>query len=127
MFYEWLSGFADEYQVFNLFNYISFRTGGATMTSMIIAFVFGPRLIRVLRMKQGKGQPIREDGPESHILAKAGTPTMGGVLILGALTFSTLLWARLDNPYVWMVLFVTLSFGAIGFADDYAKVSKNNI
>ena len=126
MFYEWLSGFADEYQVFNLFNYISFRTGGATMTSMLIAFIFGPRLIRVLRMKQGKGQPIREDGPESHIIQKAGTPTMGGLLILVSMVVSVLLWGDLHNPYLWIVLFVTMSFGVIGFIDDYLKVSRQN-
>lgn len=126
MFYEWLSGLADEYQVFNLFNYISFRTGGATLTSMLIAFIFGPRLIRVLRMKQGKGQPIREDGPESHIIQKAGTPTMGGLLILVSMVVSILLWGDLHNPYLWIVFMVTVSFGAIGFIDDYLKVSRQN-
>ena len=80
-------------------------------------------MIDVLRKRQGKGQPIREDGPEGHF-AKAGTPTMGGLLIVGALLTSTLLWARLDNPFIWIILFVTMSFAAIGFADDYAKVSK---
>lgn len=79
----------------------------------------------MLRRKQGKGQPIRDDGPEGHFV-KAGTPTMGGLLIVGALLTSTLLWARLDNPFIWIVLFVTMSYGAIGFADDYAKVSKQN-
>lgn len=126
MFYEWLAGFADEYQVFNLFNYISFRTGGAIMTSMIIAFIFGPKLIRTLRMKQGKGQPIRDDGPESHIIEKAGTPTMGGLLILVSMTVSTLLWGDLHNMYLWVVLLVTISFGLIGFVDDYLKVSRQN-
>jgi phospho-N-acetylmuramoyl-pentapeptide-transferase len=92
---------------------------------LIFGFVFGPSLIRVLRARQGKGQPIRNDGPESHF-AKAGTPTMGGLLIVGALLTSTLLWARLDNPFIWMVLFVTMSFALIGFADDYAKVSKQS-
>jgi phospho-N-acetylmuramoyl-pentapeptide-transferase len=87
--------------------------------------LFGKPLIAVLRRKQGKGQPIRDDGPEGHFV-KAGTPTMGGLLIVGALLTSTLLWARLDNPFVWLVLFVTMSFAAIGFADDYAKVSKQN-
>lgn len=126
MFYEWLTQFSDEYQVFNLFNYLSFRMGGAIFTSMLIAFIFGPRLIRVLRMKQGKGQPIREDGPESHILEKAGTPTMGGLLILVSIVVSALLWGDLRNPYLWMVLCVTLSFGLIGFVDDYLKVSRQN-
>ena len=122
----WLSSLSDGGDFFNLFRYITVRSGGAFFTALVFGFIFGQPLINLLRRKQSNGQPIREDGPQSHILEKAGTPTMGGVLILGALTFSTLLWARLDNPYVWMVMFVTLSFGAIGFADDYAKVSKNN-
>ena len=119
----WLTNLSDGGDFFNLFRYITFRAGGAFMTSLVFGFIFGLPLINVLRRKQGKGQPIREDGPESHF-AKAGTPTMGGLLIVGALTTSTLLWARLDNAYIWMIVFVTLSFAAIGFADDYAKVSK---
>ncbi|MDB9808636.1 MAG: phospho-N-acetylmuramoyl-pentapeptide-transferase [Loktanella sp.] len=121
----WLTALSDGGDFFNLFRYITFRAGGAFITALVFGFIFGWPLINVLRRKQGKGQPIRNDGPEGHF-AKAGTPTMGGLLIVGALTFSTLLWARLDNPFVWMVLFVTLSFAAIGFADDYAKVSKQN-
>ena len=121
----WLTALSDGGDFYNLFRYITFRAGGAFMTALFFGFIFGPPLINVLRRKQGKGQPIRDDGPEGHF-AKAGTPTMGGLLIVGALTFSTLLWARLDNPFIWMVLFVTLSFAAIGFADDYAKVSKQN-
>ena len=121
----WLTALSDGGDFFNLFRYITFRAGGAFITALVFGFIFGPPLINVLRRKQGKGQPIREDGPEGHF-AKAGTPTMGGLLIVGALTFSTLLWARLDNPFVWMVMFVTLGFAAIGFADDYAKVSKQN-
>jgi len=121
----WLTALSDGGDFFNLFRYITFRAGGAFMTALLFGFIFGPPLINVLRRKQGRGQPIRDDGPEGHF-AKAGTPTMGGLLIVGALTFSTLLWARLDNPFIWMVLFVTLSFAAIGFADDYAKVSKQN-
>ncbi|KPP92072.1 MAG: phospho-N-acetylmuramoyl-pentapeptide-transferase MraY [Rhodobacteraceae bacterium HLUCCA08] len=119
----WLTALSDGGDVFNLFNYITVRAGGAFFTALTFGFVFGPRLIRVLRARQGKGQPIREDGPEGHI-AKAGTPTMGGLLIVGALLTSTLLWARWDNHFVWMVLFVTLGYGLIGFADDYAKVKK---
>ncbi len=121
----WLTELSDGGDFFNLFRYITFRAGGAFLTALVFGFIFGLPLINVLRRKQGKGQPIRTDGPEGHF-AKAGTPTMGGLLIVGALTTSTLLWARLDNPYVWMVLFVTLAFAAIGFADDYAKVSKQN-
>jgi len=121
----WLTELSDGGDFFNLFRYITFRAGGAFLTALVFGFIFGLPLINELRRKQGKGQPIRTDGPEGHF-AKAGTPTMGGLLIVGALTTSTLLWARLDNPYVWMVLFVTLAFAAIGFADDYAKVSKQN-
>jgi phospho-N-acetylmuramoyl-pentapeptide-transferase len=124
MFY-WLAEFSDGGDFFNLFRYISFRAGMAFVTALVFGFVFGRPLIDMLRRKQGKGQPIRDDGPESH-LAKAGTPTMGGLLILSALMVATLLWARLDSPYVWIVVMVTLAFGLIGFADDYAKVSKQN-
>jgi len=119
----WLTEFSDGGDVFNLFRYITFRAGMASATALIFGFLFGRPLIDLLRRKQGKGQPIRDDGPQSH-LAKVGTPTMGGLLILSALVFSTLLWARLDNPYVWITLLVTLAFGLIGFADDYAKVTK---
>ncbi|SFP02698.1 phospho-N-acetylmuramoyl-pentapeptide-transferase [Tranquillimonas alkanivorans] len=122
----WLTEFSDGGDVFNLFRYITFRAGGAFFTALIFGFLFGRPLIDLLRKRQRHGQPIRSDGPESHVVSKAGTPTMGGVLILGALGVGTLLWARLDNPYVWMIIFVTTSFGLIGFADDYAKVSKNN-
>lgn len=125
MFY-WLAELSDGGDFFNLFRYITFRAGAAFFTALIFGFIFGRPLINLLKRKQGKGQPIREDGPQSHILDKAGTPTMGGVLILGALTVSTLLWARLDNPYIWMVMFVTIGFGLIGFIDDYQKVTKNN-
>ena len=124
MFY-WLTALSDGGDFFNLFRYITFRAGGAFMTALIFGFLFGRPLIDVLRRKQGKGQPIRDDGPEGHF-AKAGTPTMGGLLIVGALVTSTLLWARWDNGFVWLVLFVTLAYGLIGFADDYAKVSKQN-
>jgi len=119
----WLTFLSDGGDFFNLFRYITFRAGGAFFTALLFGFVFGLPLINVLRRKQGKGQPIRLDGPEGHF-AKAGTPTMGGLLIVGALLTSTLLWARLDNPFIWMILFVTLSFALIGFADDYAKVRK---
>ncbi|MGR3452484.1 phospho-N-acetylmuramoyl-pentapeptide-transferase [Pseudooceanicola sp.] len=121
----WLTALSDGGDFFNLFRYITFRAGGAFITALIFGFFFGRPLIDVLRRTQGKGQPIRNDGPETH-LAKAGTPTMGGLLIVGALVTATLFWARLDNPHVWLVLFVTISFGLIGFADDYAKVSKQN-
>jgi phospho-N-acetylmuramoyl-pentapeptide-transferase len=96
------------------------------MTALLISFICGPAVIRWLKSKQHRGQPIRDDGPQSHIIAKQGTPTMGGFLILLALGISTLLWADLKNTYVWVVLLVTLGFGAIGFADDYLKVSRHN-
>ena len=119
----WLTSLSDGGDFFNLFRYITFRAGGAFFTALIFGFIFGRPLINVLRRKQGKGQPIRSDGPEGHFV-KAGTPTMGGLLILSALITATVLWARLDNVFVWVVLFVTVSYGLIGFADDYAKVSK---
>lgn len=117
---------ADQGGIFNLFRYLTFRTGGAIFTAMIICFVFGPAIIRWLKSKQKKGQPIREDGPESHLLTKQGTPTMGGFMILLGLGISTFLWADLSNPYVWAVMTVTLGFGAIGFVDDYLKVTKRS-
>ncbi|MEM8793156.1 MAG: phospho-N-acetylmuramoyl-pentapeptide-transferase [Pseudomonadota bacterium] len=123
MLYE-LSQFSDGGDIFNLFRYITFRAGGAFLTAMIFAFLLGPTIIGWLRRVQKKGQPIRDDGPERHIVEKAGTPTMGGVMILGGLVISALLWARLDNGFVWIVLMVTLGFGLIGFVDDYMKVSK---
>ena len=107
----------------NVFSYITFRTGGAIMTALLFVFLFGPAIIDMLRLKQGKGQPIREDGPQSHLL-KRGTPTMGGLMILSGATFSVLLWANLQNRYVWIVMGVTLLFGAIGFYDDFLKVTK---
>jgi phospho-N-acetylmuramoyl-pentapeptide-transferase len=114
--------FSDGGDIFNLFRYITFRAGGAFFTALLFGFIFGQPLIDFLRRKQKNGQPIRTDGPEHHLIAKAGTPTMGGVLILGAMLTSSVLWARLDNLYVWVILFVTLGFGLIGFADDYKKI-----
>ncbi len=127
MLYHLLYPLADEFQIFNLFRYLTFRSGGAVLTALLISFIVGPRMIRWLRVKQQGGQPIREDGPESHLLTKKGTPTMGGLMMLFAVSVATLLWADLANLYVWVVLFVTLGFGAIGFMDDYLKVSKKNV
>lgn len=126
MLYHLLTPYADQFQLFNVFRYLTFRTGGAVMTALLISFLLGPSLIHWMRKKQGRGQPIRKDGPESHIIEKAGTPTMGGVLILLSLSVATLLWARLDNMYVWIVIGVTLAFGALGFIDDYLKVTKQS-
>src|SRR6202051_1521904 len=108
----------------NVFRYITFRTGGAIATGALFVFLFGPWIIDHLRLRQGKGQPIRTDGPQSHLLTKKGTPTMGGLMILSGLVVSTLLWANPLNPYVWIVLAVTLGFGFVGFYDDYLKVTK---
>jgi len=127
MLYHLLTPLSEGGDVFNLFRYISFRAGGAFLTSLIFAFLFGRPTINWLRRMQKKGQPIRDDGPQRHIVEKAGTPTMGGVMILGALVVSTLLWARLDNGFVWIVLMVTLGFGAIGFVDDFSKVKKFSV
>src|SRR5579863_8387882 len=107
MLYPLLYPLADQFQAFNLFRYITFRSGGAVVTALLISFITGPRIIAWLKSKQGDGQPIRADGPEGHLLRKKGTPTMGGFLILIALTVSVLLWADLANPYVWIVLALT--------------------
>jgi phospho-N-acetylmuramoyl-pentapeptide-transferase len=126
MLFNLLTPFAEESAVFNLFRYLTFRSGGAVMTALAISFVMGPRTIRWLKKKQREGQPIRQDGPESHLITKQGTPTMGGVLILFALALSTLLWADLRNGYVWVVLFVTVGFGLIGFFDDFLKLTRRS-
>lgn len=127
MFYYLFLELSDQISGLNVFRYITFRTGGALMTSLFLVFMFGPWLISNLRLKQGKGQPIREDGPARHIIEKQGTPTMGGLMILAGIVISTLLWADLNNLYVWSVLFVTLGFGAIGFYDDYLKVTRATV
>ncbi len=126
MLYDLASPFASHFFLFNLFRYITFRSGAACLTALIVSFVIGPGLIRWLRVKQRQGQPIRADGPERHILEKQGTPTMGGVLILIAWLVSTLLWGDLRNQYVWAAIVVTLGYGLLGFADDYLKLSKRN-
>ncbi|WP_445504944.1 phospho-N-acetylmuramoyl-pentapeptide-transferase [Microvirga sp. G4-2] len=122
----WLAELSPYFSPLNIFRYITFRTGGATATAMLFVFLFGPSIIALLRVRQGKGQPIREDGPQSHLLTKRGTPTMGGLMIMAGVLVSTLLWANLANHYVWIVLFVTVGFGAIGFYDDYLKVTKQS-
>ncbi|MEJ2409644.1 MAG: phospho-N-acetylmuramoyl-pentapeptide-transferase [Novosphingobium sp.] len=109
----------------NLLRYQSFRSGAALMTALFIGLLIGPQFISMLRVRQGKGQPIREDGPQSH-LAKRGTPTMGGLMILTALVLSMLLFMDMGNPFVWACVAVTIGFGAIGFMDDYDKVSKSS-
>ncbi len=126
MLYHLLVPLSEQIPLFNVFRYLTFRTGGAVITALIISFLYGPRFIRWLKAKQREGQPIRDDGPESHVLTKAGTPTMGGFLILIAVGVSTLLWADLSNAYVWATLLVTIGYGAIGFLDDYRKVTKRS-
>ena len=121
----YLSSFTDGGDFFNLFRYITFRAGGAFFTSLFFGFLLGAPLIRYLKSVQEHGQPIREDGPDGHFL-KAGTPTMGGVLILASLVLSSVLWVKVDNSYLWLILFVTVGFGLIGFWDDYTKVVKRN-
>ncbi len=126
MLYDLLFPLADQFGPFNLFRYLTFRSGGAVVTALFISFALGPRIIAWLKSKQAEGQPIRLDGPESHLVRKKGTPTMGGFLILLALSVSTLLWADLTNGYVWVTLFVTAGFGGIGFFDDYKKLTKRS-
>ncbi len=125
MLYNFLFPLSDVFGPFNLFQYVTFRTGGAIMTALVICFFIGPKVIRWLKNKQGSGQPIREDGPETH-LKKAWTPTMGGLMILISAGISVLLWSDLTNPYVWIVLGVVAAFGMVGLADDYAKLTRRS-
>jgi phospho-N-acetylmuramoyl-pentapeptide-transferase len=119
----YLGQFGDDVQILNVFRYITFRTGAATMTALLFVFLFGPGIIQTLKIRQGKGQPIRADGPQTHF-TKAGTPTMGGLMIMSGVLVSTLLWASLSSLYVWAVLLVTIGFGLIGLYDDYLKVTR---
>jgi phospho-N-acetylmuramoyl-pentapeptide-transferase len=120
----WLADLSDKLSVLNVFRYLTVRTGGAMITGLIFVFLFGPWIIDHLRIRQGKGQPIRDDGPSSHLATKRGVPTMGGLMILSGVTVATVLWANPSNPYVWIVLGVTLAFGLVGFYDDYLKVTR---
>src|SRR6476620_2775208 len=122
----WLADLSGTISVFNVFRYLTVRTGGAMITALIFVFLFGPWIIDHLRLRQGKGQPIREDGPQSHLTTKRGTPTMGGLMILSGVTVSTVSWKKPYNPYVWIVLGVTLCFGLVGFYDGYLKVTKQS-
>src|SRR6478752_10652819 len=122
----WLEALSPYFSPLNVFRYITFRTGGAAATALLFVFWFGPAIISLLRLRQGKGQPIREDGPQTHLLTKRGTPTMGGLMILAGAVVAILLWANPRNHYVWVTLTVTLGFGAIGFYDDYLKVTKQS-
>ena len=126
MLFNLLTPFSDTFVFFNLFKFLTFRTGGAVITAMVLSFLFGPIIIQWLKKKQASGQPIRTDGPKQHIVKKSGTPTMGGILILLSFGISTLLWADLSNKFIWVTLVVTMGFGLVGFIDDYLKVTKNS-
>lgn len=126
MLYNLLAPLAEDLFVFNLFRYLTFRSGGAILFAFFLTLVIGPHMIRWLKKMQRDGQPIRTDGPESHLLTKKGTPTMGGLMFLISASVTTLLWADLANVYVWIVLFVTVGYGSIGFADDFLKLTKRN-
>jgi len=119
-----LGQFGEQVTALNVFRYITFRAVGAAMTALVFVFLFGPMIIAALRLRQGGGQPIRSDGPQNHLVTKKGTPTMGGLMILSGLVVTTLIWANLGSPYVWVVLFVTIGFGLVGLYDDYLKVTK---
>lgn len=120
-----LSFFSTDLSFLNLFRYITFRAGGALFTAFFLCWICGPRFIAWLKSKQGEGQPIRLDGPQTH-LKKKGTPTMGGLMILVSIGVSVLLWANLFNPYIWMLMFVMMGFGLAGLLDDYLKLTKRN-
>ncbi|MBT6208480.1 MAG: phospho-N-acetylmuramoyl-pentapeptide-transferase [Woeseia sp.] len=122
----YLTEYLSEFQSgFNVFSYLSMRAILGALTALIISFVIGPRMILRLSLNQAAGQPVRTDGPDTHLL-KVGTPTMGGVMILTAIVISTVLWADLENRYIWVVVFVTLAFGVVGYVDDYKKLIKQD-
>ena len=122
MFFYLAETYTQYFTFFNLFNYISFRTGAAVLTSLFFSLIFGEMIIKFLSTIQPIGQPIRLDGPKKHLFEKAGTPTMGGILILASITISIFLWAKLTNYYVWISLFACIAFGLVGFLDDYKKI-----
>ena len=124
MLSDLLAPLSAEHQIFNLFNYITFRTGGAILTALLISLILGAPFINWLKQRQSEGQPIRDDGPETHFVKK-GTPTMGGLLILCSLVISSLLWVPLRNPYLWPVLTIIITFGSIGLVDDWMKLNRN--
>ncbi len=126
MVYYLLNEYGEYFGFLSAFDFITSRAGASVLTSMLLVFLFGPGLIKKLKIRQGAGQPIREDGPQSHIINKQGTPTMGGLMILMGIILSTLIWADLSNKYIWYVLFVTVGFGAIGYYDDYLKLKNRS-
>ena len=121
-----LENFFSGYNSLNIFNYLTVRSAFAVLTSLFICLFFGPKFILYMEKKQKKGQPIRKDGPPSHLLTKVGTPTMGGLLIIFSLISSSFIWSDLSNAFIWIVLYSTLGFGALGFADDYIKIKKSS-
>ena len=126
MFYYFSIEFTDAFNYLNLFNYITFRAGAAILTSLFFSLIFGGFIIDKLLSFQPIGQPIRLDGPENHLIKKAGTPTMGGLLILSSMTISLFLWANLTNKFVWICLISSITFGLIGFIDDFKKIKLQN-
>jgi phospho-N-acetylmuramoyl-pentapeptide-transferase len=126
MLFNLLAPLSDELNPLNVFRYQTFRAGSAILFAFFLTLLIGPRIIAWLKIKQREGQPIREDGPESHLLTKKGTPTMGGLMFLLSACITTILWADVGNPYVWVVLLVTIGYGAIGFGDDFLKLTKRN-
>ena len=125
MLYSFLISLIDQFSALNVFRYLTFRTGLSVMSSMIIVFLVGGPFIRFIQSHRITG-PIRDDGPLGHIIKKVGTPTMGGLLILIGILFGTLLWADLNNSYIWILLMVATSFGLLGAVDDYLKIKHNN-
>lgn len=121
----WLSFLSDEVSFLNVFRYLTFRTGGAVFLSFLICLIVGPYFIRWLKLRQKDGQPIRSDGPATHF-SKKGTPTMGGLMIVGSVIVSVLCWGNLANPYIWLLIFVLLGFAAAGFLDDWLKLTKKS-
>ena len=121
-----LENFFSGYDSLNIFNYLTVRSAFALLTSLFICLFFGPKFILYMEKKQKKGQPIRKDGPQSHLLTKVGTPTMGGLLIIFSLISSSFIWSDLSNKFIWIVLYSTLGFGALGFVDDYIKIKKSS-
>ena len=121
-----LENFLSDFNSLNIFNYITVRSAFAVLTSLFICLCFGSKFIIFMEQKQKKGQPIRQDGPPSHLLTKVGTPTMGGILIIFSLISSSLIWSDLSNKFIWIILYSTMGFGALGFADDYIKIKKSS-
>ena len=126
MLYYFFTPYIEYFNFLNLFNYLTFRAGGSLFTAFFISLFLGPKFIKKLKSVQKRGQPIRQDGPQSHLISKVGTPTMGGMLILISLFVSILFWADLSSNIVWLIFSITILFGLIGGFDDYKKLKKNS-